>query len=244
MDWEIARRAMDIMSGQTEGFTVQFAGGEPMLNLPLIEQVISYGQGRDIRYQIQTNATLIDKKTAIKLRELNLAAGVSLDGLPVVNDYLRPFPNGRGSTAVAVAGIVNLQTVNIKVGLTCVLSKVNTDSLPKLVEMASYLGNIEGLSLDLLRPVGKAVGNNIQRPDSAVAARAINLALRHAEELTRAGGKTIRLREAERMMFTLGNNKSAPLSMPCGSRSTADGYAEWGYLSLSFTHGIPGILSG
>lgn len=103
MDWQVAKQALDIMLSQSDSFKIQFAGGEPLLNMDLIEQVVGYTQGLGIRYQLQTNASLIDDKVAANLERMGVDVGVSLDGLPEVNDSLRPFADGHGSTAATIS---------------------------------------------------------------------------------------------------------------------------------------------
>ncbi len=149
MDCQVAKQALDLMLSQSDGFKIQFAGGEPLLNMDLIEQVVGYTQGLGIRYQLQTNATLIDDKIAGNLKRLAVDVGVSLDGLPAVNDPLRSFADGQGSTAATIAGLENLRAAGIGVGLTCVLSAENVTELCGLVELASYLGNVDGINLTL-----------------------------------------------------------------------------------------------
>ena len=203
MDWRVAKRALDIMIGQFGYFKIQFAGGEPLLNMDLIEQVVCYTQGLGIRYQLQTNATLIDDKIAENLKRMGINIGVSFDGLPAVNDPLRPFPDGRGSTRATITGLENLRAAGICVGLTCVLSAENVAELPGLVELASYLGNVEGIAFDLLRLVGRAREDSVRQADPALAARSVSAALRRADELALMGGRRVGFREVERMRYLL-----------------------------------------
>jgi len=203
MDWQVAKQAVDLMLSHSDGFKIQFAGGEPLLNMDLIEQVARYTQGLGIRYQLQTNATLIDDKVAENLKRLGIDVGVSFDGLPAVNDPLRPFPDGQGSTAATIAGLENLRAAGICVGLTCVLSADNVTGLPGLVELAIYLGNVEGISLDLLRLIGRARGGGVRQADPALAAHSVSVALRRADELALIGGRRVRFREVERMRYLL-----------------------------------------
>jgi len=123
MQWETARQALELVARESCGsFKVKFAGGEPLLNLALIERAIAYvrRKGWHAIYDVQTNGTLIDRATAQSLRRLGIGVGVSLDGPPAVNDDLRPFPDGRGSTAATVAGIEQLRAAGVHVGLTAV----------------------------------------------------------------------------------------------------------------------------
>ena len=186
-----------------DSFKVQFSGGEPLFNMDLIERVVDYTRGPGIRYQLQTNATLIDRGVARRIKKLGISVGVSLDGLPEVNDLLRPFADGRGSTTATISGIENLRTEGIRVGLTCVLSAENAAGLPELVELASYLGNVEGISLDLLRPIGRAERGEVRPADPALAARSVSAALRRADELALLGGRRVKFREVERIRYLL-----------------------------------------
>jgi len=205
MDWQVAKQALDIMLSQSDSFKIQFAGGEPLLNMDLIEQVVGYTQGLGIGYQLQTNASLIDDKVAANLKRMGVDVGVSLDGLPEVNDSLRPFADGHGSTRATIAGLEKLRVAGIRVGLTCVLSAENVAGLPGLVELASYLGNVEGIAFDLLRLIGRAREVSVRQADPTLAARSVSAALRRADELALMGGRRVRFREVERMRYLLIN---------------------------------------
>lgn len=198
MPWEVAKRALNLI-GPDHQFKVQFAGGEPLLNLGLIEKVLAYTHGWKVRHQIQTNGTLLDAPTARFLKRAGVAVGVSLDGVPEVNDRLRPFANGEGSTAAAVAGIRQAGAAGIRLGMTTVLSEENVEGLPDLVGLTSYLGNVEGISLDVLRPVGRALFNGLGAPTPDRAAHYVAKALERADEIRAMGGNAVKFREAERM---------------------------------------------
>jgi len=217
MSWEVAKRALDLMFERFDGFDVQFSGGEPLLNMELVERVVEYTKGRGVRHRIQTNATLIDRRVARWIRELGISVGVSLDGLPEVNDRLRPFADGRGSTAAAVSGIESLGAEGIRVGLTCGLSAENAPGLPGLVELASYLGNVEGIALDLLRPIGRAE-EDVKPADPDLAARFVNAALRRAEELALMGGRRVKFREVERIRYLLSHGLERKYRCPFDAR--------------------------
>ena len=198
MAWEVAKRALDLV-GPDGQFKVQFAGGEPLLTLGLIEKVLAYTHGWKVRHQIQTNGTLLDAPTARFLKRAGVAVGVSLDGVPEVNDRLRPSVNGEGSTGAVVAGIRQAGAAGIRVGMTTVLSDENVEGLPDLVALASYLGNVEGISLDVLRLVGRTLCSGLSAPAPDRAARYVAKALERADEISAMRGNAVKFREAERM---------------------------------------------
>ncbi len=201
MPWEVAMRAVDYVAARSRSLKIQFSGGEPLLNFPLVRRVVAYLKNYrgSITFQLQTNGTLIDRALAREIKRLQIGLGVSLDGPPEVNDLLRPFNGGGGSTLAVVRGLQNLAAEGIMVGLTVVLTAENTCSLPRLVEYAAYLGNIYGISLDLLRPLGRAAGAVVTEPDLNLLEDQVRAALCRSEELERLGGARIRFREAERL---------------------------------------------
>ncbi|NMC09837.1 MAG: radical SAM protein [Methanothrix sp.] len=203
MSWVTAKRAVDVMAQRFPSFKIQFTGGEPLLNLGLIERAVDYLDELGLRVpcQVQTNATLIIPDVAAKLKSLKIAVGVSLDGPALVNDALRPFPDGRGSTGSALKGIFALREEGIRVGATCVLSSANAGALAGLVDLLSYLGNVEGVAMDLLRPVGRA--SRSMQPEATMAAKGIEEAIKRADRIAEMGGRRIRFREIERMKGTL-----------------------------------------
>ena len=72
-----------------------------------------------------------------------------------------------------------------------------------LVELVSYLGNVEGISFDLLRIIGRAKEGEVRQADPGLAASSVSAALRRADELALMGGKRVRFREVERMRYIL-----------------------------------------
>ncbi len=206
MSWPEAARAVDLMSGCFSSFKIQFTGGEPLLNLGLIEQVMGYLAEKSLKAQcqIQTNAALIDAEKARRIKELGLGVGVSIDGPVPINDLLRPFSNGSGSTGSTIKGVMALRDRGIRVGATCVLSKGNAATLPGLVDLLSYLGNVEGLTVDTLRPVGR--GNAQMQADPAQAAAGLEAAIVRSDHLASSGGKRVAFRELDRMLYALRND--------------------------------------
>ncbi|NPV28082.1 MAG: radical SAM protein [Firmicutes bacterium] len=201
MTWETARRAVDYVAVRSRSFKIQFTGGEPLLHFPLVKKIIAYLENHpgSVTFQLQTNGTLIDRALARELKRLRIGLGVSLDGPPEVNDSLRPLPGGRGSTIAVIQGLQSLAAEGVRVGVTAVLTDESTRSLPRLVELASYLGNVHGISLDLLRPLGRGADSGVRAPDLDLLESRVRAALHRAEELAQLGGPRVRFREAERL---------------------------------------------
>lgn len=150
MEFETATRMLDQFSDYA--MKVQFAGGEPLLNYVLICRIYEYvkTQKYDVSFQMQTNGTCITPEIAAGIKRMKIALGVSLDGPPDTNEYLR------GNTKDVIAGIQCLVDEDIKINLNSVVTSYNVEKLPKLVNFAFYLGNVAGIGLDLLRETGRA----------------------------------------------------------------------------------------
>ena len=197
MTWETARHAIDLAAEGKDPFILQFSGGEPLLALPLLRRIADYIHTNRIRARmdLQTNGTLMTKETAVFLRSARIGIGVSLDGRPPVHDALRPYPDGRGSSADVVAGIQRLGQRGIEIGLTCVVTADNVGALPGIIEMAYYLGNVRRIGFDLLRPQGRGAAVAPARPkDMAQAMAQVFVLCRKLERLT---GRHISIAQAE-----------------------------------------------
>ena len=100
MPWEIAKQAMDYFiahSRDTNPIMLAFYGGEPLLNLMLIKQSVEYIKekafGKNIKFAITTNGTLLTHEIVDFLVENNFQLAISLDGPESVHDQHRKFAN-------------------------------------------------------------------------------------------------------------------------------------------------------
>jgi uncharacterized protein len=114
MDLETGKRGIDFVlhaSGNRPSCEVDFFGGEPLLNLPLIRELVSYGKqaasrkNKTLKFTLTTNAVLLDADVRDFLRTEDISVVLSLDGRPEVNDRMRHYPDGRGSYSETAAAI-------------------------------------------------------------------------------------------------------------------------------------------
>ena len=100
-------------SGVTHPFTISFYGGEPLLNMPFIKDVIDYVEqletvGKKFHYGMTTNAMLLDKQMDY-LVEKKFRLLISLDGDKEGQSY-RIDMNGKNSFDRVFANIKLLQS--------------------------------------------------------------------------------------------------------------------------------------
>lgn len=194
MNFEIAKKAID--SYADKNFTLILAGGEPLLNFPLIEKIYDYIRNTKkykVKIGLQTNATLIDEVIAKKLSNMDINIGVSFDGDIEINEILR------GGTKETLRGIKLLALYKKNINLNTVISNKNIGKLENLIDIAYYLGNINAVGLDLLRISGKCLEKNTDL--KVVNNEDIYVNLKKAYErvklLTKLTGKKIVIREIE-----------------------------------------------
>ena len=106
MSPEVGRAAIDFLmraSGDRRHVEVDFFGGEPLLNRPVMEDLVEYGRsraggaGKVIKFTLTTNAVLLDAGVQRFIEDNELAVVLSVDGRPQVHDRMRPAAGGAGS---------------------------------------------------------------------------------------------------------------------------------------------------
>ena len=103
---ETGKRALDWLvahSGKRRNLEVDFFGGEPLMNFPVIKEVVAYGRsleepnGKLFKFTTTTNAVAMDEEVMDFLnREMDNVV-ISIDGRKEVHDRMRPTANGKGS---------------------------------------------------------------------------------------------------------------------------------------------------
>ena len=88
-----------------EPFGLNFFGGEPTLQLDMIEKLIEYcvSKGYDIQYDISTNATTVDERLLALITKYKIKVAVSIDGCKETHDHFRD-----DSYDAAIAGVKRL----------------------------------------------------------------------------------------------------------------------------------------
>ncbi len=106
MSYEVGRQALKFLvenSGNRRNLEVDFFGGEPLMNMEVVKQLVAYGRELEkthdkiFRFTITTNGVLLNDDTIDFINKEMHNVVLSLDGRPEVNDAMRPFRNGQGS---------------------------------------------------------------------------------------------------------------------------------------------------
>lgn len=161
MDLDVARAAArrigdHVTAHGLPAVHVVLHGGEPLLagarHMTDLLDAVRDGipDGTEIRFELQTNATLLSEAWLDLFKQYDVAVGVSLDGPPVSNDRHRLTHNGRSSAAATVRGIELLRSrPRLFAGLLAVVDLANDP-----VEVHDYLASFEPPVIDFGLPHG------------------------------------------------------------------------------------------
>jgi uncharacterized protein len=146
------RETIEWFVGQAAGdyVTVQYFGGEPLMEWPLIMeshellvQAAAAGKISGFRQTITTNGTLITSERARWMVERGFDLTFSFDGPPELNDTQRTFKNGRGTYHRAAAG---LRTYVEAGGNSAILMTITAENLAQLPATVRWFVEESGLA--------------------------------------------------------------------------------------------------
>jgi uncharacterized protein len=103
MSADTGKRAIDFLlehSGDRRNLEIDFFGGEPLMNFPVVRALVAYGRererdlGKHIRFTITTNGLLLDREKEAFCNAHMDTVVLSIDGRPAVNDAMRKTAGG------------------------------------------------------------------------------------------------------------------------------------------------------
>lgn len=167
MTLETARKTVDfIFSTPNPELMIEFQGGEPLLNWPVVRFVTEYAraraarEGRKLHIALISNFTLLDEDRADFLAGQGVSFCTSLDGPAALHDRNRIHLGG-STHAVVTAWIRRLQQrhaggrLRDKPNAIATITRFSLDSPEAIVDQAVELG-LERIQLGPLDPIGFA----------------------------------------------------------------------------------------
>jgi len=114
MNHEVAARILKyIFDVKTVSVTLEFQGGEPLLNWDVlaftIEHARKFNTHKDLKISIVTNLTLLDEEKMKFLSDFDVEICTSLDGPRHIHNANRIFANGKGTYDRVVKNISKLK---------------------------------------------------------------------------------------------------------------------------------------
>jgi His-Xaa-Ser system radical SAM maturase HxsB len=157
MSEETARRALELaFRSPSPHLKIEFQGGEPLLNFPLVRWItaeakrMNVGYGKDLDFVIATNLALVDDEMLEFCAEEGVHLSTSLDGPHDLHNGNRRRP-GQDSWQQAVAGIRQIQK---RLGPDRVSALMTTTeaALSRAAEVVDTYADL-GLHSIFLRPI-------------------------------------------------------------------------------------------
>ncbi len=145
MDEATAKNAIDWLleaSGGTRELKVNLMGGEPLIRFDLVQKIVPYGKlrarqrGKSLHFGCTTNCTLLTDEILSFWRRFGMGFHCSIDGIPEVQDFNRPFLGGKGSSAAIEKNVPKILSYRPEV---MARATVSPKSVPFLNESARYL---------------------------------------------------------------------------------------------------------
>lgn len=106
MTEEVGKAAVDYIiehSGPRQHCEIDFFGGEPLVNMPVVKAVTEYVRKREqetgkiFKLTLTTNGVLLNDDNIKWMNDNNISMVLSLDGRKEVHDNMRPDVGGRGT---------------------------------------------------------------------------------------------------------------------------------------------------
>jgi uncharacterized protein len=163
MSEDTAMRALRIaFSAPAPTIKIEFQGGEPLLNFPMIQKIVEAARrdgpdGKRLEFVIATNLALLTDEVLNFCRDNAILISTSLDGPADLHNRNRPRP-GANSHQLAVEGIRRAQLVlgRDRVGALMTTTEASLDRVEDIIDEYLRL-DLDGIFLRPLSPYGFAV---------------------------------------------------------------------------------------
>ena len=195
MSEAVAERGLQIaLESPSPVIKIEFQGGEPLLNFPLIVKIVENAKiqapkvGKKIEFVIASNLALLDDAVLAFCKRHEILLSTSLDGPADLHNRNRPRPGGN-SYELAVKGIRAAQNVlgADRVGALMTTTEASLERVEEIVDEYLSLG-LDGIFLRPLSPYGFAVKTKqIQKYDSGRWLEFYKRGLRYILDINRTG---------------------------------------------------------
>lgn len=163
MSAEVAKKASDIaLSSPQKAITIEFQGGEPLLNFEIIKYAVLYieknKKDKNVDFSIVTNLTLLTDEIIDFIKEHHINISTSIDGPMQLHNYNRPCVNGSGSFEKTLQSLSKLKDADISVGAIQTTTKRSLQYTKEIINTYVSLG-FNNIFIRPLSPLGYAKQN-------------------------------------------------------------------------------------
>ena len=162
MSFETAERGVDIaFESPIEHINIEFQGGEPLINFPVIKHIVEYAnekaktERKHITYSLVSNLTLLTDEIKEFIKENNIGLSTSLDGDKETHDFNRPLHGNKPSYDIVIDKIKDAQKDGLRIGAIETTTSKTLSRYRELVD--TYIENEIGtIFIRPLTPLGVA----------------------------------------------------------------------------------------
>jgi uncharacterized protein len=138
-----------------------FYGGEPLINFPVLEYVAERINDlkqkvkciQNIELSVVTNGLLLDSSKLNRLKELNVALALSIDGCTEEANAMRVDMHGNPSFPKVINALDKIKKAGVDVSLSITLTEETIKDKQKILDLIAIYG-IKGLGFNILMSDG------------------------------------------------------------------------------------------
>ena len=163
MSEEVAEAALQkIAQSPSEKITIEFQGGEPLVNYRIIKYVIERAEvilkNKDVQFAVVSNLSLVTPEIADFFKKNNVSVSTSLDGPRSLHDLNRPSASGKSSYDEMIRGKKILNSAGIYLGAIETTTAYSLEYPTEIVDTYQKLG-FHQMFLRPLTRLGEAASN-------------------------------------------------------------------------------------
>lgn len=170
MTEDTAKAVIDfIFQCPSKNITIEFQGGEPLMNFPIIKYIVTYirefkkESDKNVNFRIVTNLTLMDEEKLTWLVENKIELNSSFDGPREIHNKNRIYEGSKGTYDEVIDQLRLLQSKGINVGIMPTITKHSLPYWKEIIDEYVRLGvnrfwarrlNVGGFAADKWKEVG------------------------------------------------------------------------------------------
>ncbi len=141
--YKVLLKASEYAKNNCIKLTVQFHGGEPLIEFNQIISAIDKIEKKKLSYlnlRIQSNGTLLTEKILEECKKRKIDIGISLDGRQIENDLTRKDVSGLGTFDRIKNSLELIKKYQREVHCLTVITNINVKNLDKILNYFNQLG--------------------------------------------------------------------------------------------------------
>ncbi|MBI5346222.1 MAG: radical SAM protein [Chlamydiae bacterium] len=151
-----------IFSTPSGAVTIEFQGGEPLLEIDFIEEFTKRAKEKNkqckknIRFSLTSNLTLLNEKILNRLIKAEICMSTTLDGDKITHNLNRPFNKKLGSYDAVINHIELLKKHNMNFGILSIITKKSLNKEKEIIDQIFTMSSNKILSFNKIQKLGRA----------------------------------------------------------------------------------------